>query len=50
MFHKKTLRMLFMGKVHFDEDVNHNYRQVCFKRNRSHSQGQVHFDENVKHN
>jgi hypothetical protein len=48
MFHKKQ-QGCYYGKVHFDEDVKHNYMHVCFKKNISHSQCQAHFDENINH-
>ncbi len=35
----KNIKNDIMGKVHFDEDVNHSWGQAHFERNISHNQG-----------
>jgi hypothetical protein len=42
--------------MHFDENINHNQGQACFKRNKSHEQGsnmnmgdQLHSTKDIYH-
>jgi hypothetical protein len=54
---KRCIKDVIMGKMHFNEDLNHSQGWACFVRNVNHSQrfernmkGKAHSDKNVSRN